>query len=81
MGDKGGKKNREKGQKQKASKHTKDLKEKKDKEPKSTQKQIQRTKKHTCNGYYQYGLTLMTAPNPVRFCLTDRNSKLKIKNL
>jgi hypothetical protein len=38
MGDKGGKKDKEKGQKQKSIKQTKDLKEKKDKEPKSALK-------------------------------------------
>jgi hypothetical protein len=38
MGDKGGKKNRDKDQKQKAIKHAKDLKVKKDKEPKNTSK-------------------------------------------
>jgi len=38
MGDKGGKKSRDKDQKQKAIKHEKDLKEKKDKEPKGAQK-------------------------------------------
>jgi hypothetical protein len=38
MGDKGGKKNRDKDQKQKAIKHAKDLQEKKGKEPKSTLK-------------------------------------------
>ena len=47
MGDKGGKKNRDKDQKQKAIKHTKDLKKKKDKEPKGIQKQIQWTKNHS----------------------------------
>jgi hypothetical protein len=35
VGDKGGKKDKDKGQKQKASKQAHDLKEKKDKEPKS----------------------------------------------
>jgi len=35
MGDKGGKKDKDKDQKQKAIKHAKDLKGKKDKQPKS----------------------------------------------
>jgi len=35
MGDKGGKKDKDKNQKQKANKQAHDLKEKKDKEPKS----------------------------------------------
>lgn len=38
MGDKGGKKDKEKGQKQKAIKQAIDLKEKKDKQPKSALK-------------------------------------------
>jgi hypothetical protein len=38
MGDKGGKKNKDKNQKQMTSKHTNDLKEKKDKQPKSALK-------------------------------------------
>jgi hypothetical protein len=38
MGDKGGKKDKEKGQKQKAMKQAVDLKEKKDKQPKSALK-------------------------------------------
>ena len=38
MGDKVGKKNRDKQQKQEAIKHAKDLKEKKDNEPKGVQK-------------------------------------------
>jgi hypothetical protein len=38
MGDKGGKKNKDKDQKQKATKQAHNLKEKKDKEPKSTLK-------------------------------------------
>jgi hypothetical protein len=38
MGDKGGKKDKEKGLKQKAIKQTIDLKEKKDKQPKSALK-------------------------------------------
>jgi hypothetical protein len=38
MGDKGGKKDKDKGQKQKATKQAKDLKEKKDKQPKSALK-------------------------------------------
>jgi hypothetical protein len=38
MGDKGGKKDKEKGQKQKSLKHAHDLKEKKDKQPKSAMK-------------------------------------------
>jgi hypothetical protein len=38
MGDKGGKKDKEKGQKQKAIQHAKDIKEKKDKQPKSALK-------------------------------------------
>ncbi len=38
MGDKGGKKDKEKGQKQKALKHAKDLKEKAGRQPKSSLK-------------------------------------------
>jgi hypothetical protein len=38
MGDKGGKKDKEKGQKQKSIKQAKDLRKKKDKEPKSALK-------------------------------------------
>jgi hypothetical protein len=38
MGDKGGKKNKEKGQKQKATKQATHLKEKRDKQPKSAMK-------------------------------------------
>jgi hypothetical protein len=38
MGDKSGKKNRDKDQKQKAIKHAQDIKEKKEKEPKRAQK-------------------------------------------
>jgi len=38
MGDKGGKKDKEKGQKQKSNKQAKDLKEKKNKQPKSALK-------------------------------------------
>jgi hypothetical protein len=38
MGDKGGKKDKDKDRKQKAIKHAKDLKEKKDKQPKSALK-------------------------------------------
>jgi hypothetical protein len=38
MGDKGGKKDKEKGLKQKEIKHAQDMKEKKDKQPKSAMK-------------------------------------------